>query len=114
MLKTLNKHLKEDTDLGLQLKALPSILKYPEAYSLGKQSIHLTCKFCGDSPRTVKDTLNVQEKGICLFCEFDIANEDMLADYNSDRASQYQEYMEEMGLDPDNMDDINYFMETME
>ena len=112
MIKNLIKHLTKNTDTGLQLRALPSILEFPDMYALGKKSVYMRCTDCGKSPSSLKDITNVEEKSICVACERERMADDLRAEAYNEKVWEVEQEMREFGLDPLNTDDIiSYFDE---
>ena len=105
VLKALKHNLSKNTDLGLQLKALPSIIKFPDLYRLGKESIHMECKFCGLKPTHYIDVENIKHRGICFKCD------ELSQEYYFDAIHDFKATLDDMGIDPDDQDAVDMVME---
>lgn len=72
-MNTLSQQLSELQDellmVGYHFEALSSLLNYPETYKIGRKSVYLRCKTCGNRPRDRFDVEYMEDGHECLGCD---------------------------------------------
>jgi hypothetical protein len=107
--KKLNKMLDSVQDdyqmIGYHMEAIDSIFRYPQEYKLGKEAATAVCKFCGKRPLDLHNAESIMFSGACISCD------DLRVEYEHDAIGEVETMMGEMGLDPQDASDCEYFME---
>jgi hypothetical protein len=105
-LKKLEQVQKDYLMIGYHFEAISSITNYPDMYELGKKSIHMRCRSCDMTPKHYIDAEMIKDTGYCFKCD------ELSQEYYHDCINEAHSQMEALGLDPENPDDVQDFMDS--